>query len=156
VEDEADRYIPRLSLESALAELTEATEKTPGCAALSGGDGLGKTLLLHVLRRRLQGAYECLYLPSPRLEPEEVWSWAAQAIGLGSGEDDRGAVLGRASRLPGEGSGLVLLIDDAGLLPPATRADLLEALDTQGFTLILAFSTEDFAQLEWRACSPPA
>jgi hypothetical protein len=89
-----------------------------------------------------------LYLPSPRLEAEEIWSWAAQALGLGRGEDDRGAVLGRASRLPDEGSGLVLLIDDAGLLPPATRADLLAALDTRGFTLILAFSSEDIAQLQ--------
>jgi hypothetical protein len=145
---DADDYVPRLALESALAELAEATDKTPGCAALSGGVGLGKTLLLHVLRRRLHGAYECLYLPSPRLQAEEFWSWAAQALGLGSGEDDRGAVLGRASRLPDEGSGLVLLIDDAGLLPPATRADLLAALDTRGFTLILAFSSKDIAQLQ--------
>jgi type II secretory pathway predicted ATPase ExeA len=143
-----DTYVPRLALESALAELAEVTDKEPSCAALSGGAGLGKTLLLQVLRRRLAGAYECLYLPSPRLGAEEIWGWAAQALGLGTGEDDRGAVLGRASRLPDEGSGLVLLVDDAGLLPPATRADLLAALDTRGFTLVLAFDAEDRVQLE--------
>ncbi|MEN8161252.1 MAG: AAA family ATPase, partial [Myxococcota bacterium] len=145
---DADTYVPRLALESGLAELAEVTDKVPSCAALSGGAGLGKTLLLHVLHRRLEGAYECLYLPSPRLEAEEIWRWAAQALGLGTGEDDRGAVLGRASRLPAEGSGLVLLVDDAGLLPPATRADLLAALETRGFTLVLAFDSEDHAQLE--------
>jgi type II secretory pathway predicted ATPase ExeA len=140
-------YVPRLAAEAALAELGEVIGKTPACAALSGEAGLGKTLLLKVLRERLLGAFECLYVPFPRLSPDELWRWAAVALGLGSGDDDRGAVLGRARRLRSEGSGLVLLVDDAGALPPSTRADLLAALDTPGLSLVLAFSSEDHAQL---------
>jgi type II secretory pathway predicted ATPase ExeA len=140
-------YVPRLALEAALAELAEVIGKTPACAALAGEAGLGKTLLLKVLRERLLGAFECLYVPFPRLSAPELWRWAAVALGLGTGDDDRGAVLGRARRLRDEGSGLVLLVDDAGALPPSTRADLLAALETTGFTVVLAFSSEDQPQL---------
>ena len=94
-------YVPRLAAEAALAELGEVIGKTPACAALSGEAGLGKTLLLKVLRERMLGAFECLYVPFPRLSPDELWRWAAVALGLGSGDDDRGAVLGRARRLRG-------------------------------------------------------
>lgn len=140
-------YFPRLALESALAELAEGIGKTPACAALTGEAGLGKTLLLHVLRERLAGSFECLYVPFPRLAGPELWRWVAVALGLGRGEDDRGAVLGRAQRLAAEGMGLALLVDDAGALPPATRADLIAACDTTGFSLVMAFDGEDRTQL---------
>jgi len=140
-------YFPRLALESALAELTEGIGKTPACAALTGESGLGKTLLLHVLRERLEGSFECLYVPLPDLSPSALWRWAAVALGLGRGEDDRGAVLGRAVRLAAEGMGLVLLLDDAGTLPPAARSDLLAACDTTGFSLVMAFDSEDHEAL---------
>ena len=141
-------YVPRLALEAALAELAEVIGKTPACAALSGEPGLGKTLLLLLLRERLLGAFECLYVPFPRLSAPELWRWAAAALGLGAGEDDRDAVLGRARRLAGEGSGLVLLLDDAGALPVSTRADLFGALDTPGFSLVLALGSDDILQLD--------
>jgi hypothetical protein len=71
----------------------------------------------------------------------------AVALGLGRGEDDRGAVLGRALRLAAEGTGLALLVDDAGALPPATRAELIAACNTTGFSLVLAFDSADHPQL---------
>jgi type II secretory pathway predicted ATPase ExeA len=143
-------YVPRLALESALAELCELIGKTPSCTALTGEAGLGKTLLLHVLQERLGGAFECLYVPSPRMAkaPTELWSWVAGAIGLGSGEDDRGAVLGRAHSLAADGSGLVLLVDDAAALAAATRSELIAACETPGLSLVLAFAAEDLAPLE--------
>ena len=140
-------YVPRLALESALADLTEGIGKTPACTALSGEAGLGKTLLLKVLRERLAGAFECLYVPFPRLAENDLWRWAAVALGLGPGEDDRGAVLARAERLEAADSGLVLLVDDAGALPSSTRGDLLAALDAPGFSLVLAFNSDDHPQL---------
>ena len=143
-------YVPRLALESALAELCELIGKTPACTALTGEAGLGKTLLLHVLQERLGGAFECLYVPSPRTAkaPTELWSWVAGAIGLGSGEDDRGAVLGRAHSLAADGLGLVLLVDDAAALAAATRSELIAACETPGLSLVLAFAAEDLAPLE--------
>ena len=140
-------YVPRLALESALAELAEGIGKTPACAALTGQAGLGKTLLLHVLRQRLEGSFECLYVSFPRLAAPEPWRWVAVALGLGRGEDDRGAVLGRATRLAAEGMGLALLVDDAGALPTAARGELIAACDTTGFSLVLAFDGADHPQL---------
>ena len=127
----------------------KGSARHPSCAALTGEAGLGKTLLLHLLRERLLGAFECLYVPFPRLEAPELWRWTAVALGLGSGQDDRAAVLGRAHRLHhADGSGLVLLVDDADALPAATRADLLAATDLPGLSLVLAFDSEDRSQLE--------
>jgi type II secretory pathway predicted ATPase ExeA len=140
-------YVPRLALESALAELAEGISKKPACVALTGEAGLGKTLLLHVLRQRLEGSYEALYVPFPHLAAPELWRWVAVALGLGHGEDDRGAVLGRAVRLAAEGLGLVLLVDDAGALPSAARSELIAACNTKGFSLVMAFDSEDQAQL---------
>ena len=139
--------MPRLALESALAELAEGIGKTPACAALTGEAGLGKTLLLHVLRQRLEGSFDCLYVSFPRLAAPELWRWVAVALGLGRGEDDRGAVLGRATRLAAEGMGLVLLVDDAGALPAAARGELIAACSTTGFSLVLAFDSADHPQL---------
>jgi len=144
----ASDYVPRLALESALAELCELIGKTPACAALTGEAGLGKTLLLRVLHERLAGAFECLYLPSPHPAPADLWSFTAVAFGLGSGDDDRGAVLGRARSLAADGSGLVLLVDDAAALPASLREELIAACGTPGLSLVLAIDSEDLPQLD--------
>jgi hypothetical protein len=141
---DASAYVPRLALESALAELSELIGKTPACAALTGEAGLGKTLLLHVLHERLAGAFECLHVPSAAVD---LWGWVAVTIGLGTGDDDRSAVLGRARSLAADGSGLVLLIDDAAALAASTRSDLIAACETPGLSLVLTFDTQELAEL---------
>ncbi len=145
-------YFPRLALESALAELVESLAEAPACAALIGEPGLGKTLLLHVLEERLEGAYECVYLPYPRLDGPELWAWVASAMGLRRSEDDRAAVLRRARRYAEDGKGLVLLVDDAGSLLPEPRIELIHACRSPGFSLVMAFTSEDHEQV---ATLPP-
>ena len=141
-------YFPRLALESALAELVAALEETPPCAALIGEPGLGKTLLLHVLEQRLEGAFECVYVPFPRLDAVELWAWIAGAIGLARSEDDRAAVLRRARRgHEADGTGFVLLVDDAASLLPEPRIELIHACRTPGFALVMAFASADHEEL---------
>src|SRR4030095_12589727 len=107
-------YFPRLAFESALAELIEALAEAPPCAALIGEPGLGKTLLLHVLEERLEGAYECVSLPYPRLEGEELWAFVAAALGLQPSEDARAAGPRLFCRPPRGGEGAGGLVERQG------------------------------------------
>jgi hypothetical protein len=140
-------YVPRLALESALTALQEAVAASPACAALVGEPGLGKTLLLRVLAERVEGAFESLYVPFPRLAPHELWAWAAAALGVAGSGDDRVAVLAHAQRSRDDGMGLLLLVDDAGALPPETRTELISTCRAPGLALVMAFSTDDGALL---------
>jgi hypothetical protein len=140
-------YVPRLSLESALTALQHAIATPPACAALIGEPGLGKTLLLRVLAERVEGAFESLYVPYPRLSPGELWAWLAAALGIAGSGDDRVAVLAHAQRSRDDGMGLLLLVDDAGALPPETRTELIGTCRAPGLALVMAFSTDDGALL---------
>jgi hypothetical protein len=140
-------YVPRLALETALTALQEAVARPPACAALVGEPGLGKTLLLRVLAERVEGAFESLYVPFPRLAPHELWAWLAAALGVAGSGDDRVAVLAHAQRSRDDGMGLLLLIDDAGALPPETRRELLGTCRVPGLALVMAFSSDDGALL---------
>jgi AAA domain len=141
-------YVPRPALEAALAELVSLPRREPpSCAALIGEAGLGKTLLLRVLAERLEGAFECLYVPFPRLEPEEFWAWVADALELRRSDDDRENVLKRCRRLATEGTGLLLLVDDARELPVLTRVEVIAACRTPGFSALMAFSSDDQGEL---------
>jgi hypothetical protein len=139
-------YVPRLALERALAELSEGIGKTPACAALTGASGLGKTRLLHVLCERLSGGFECHYLSFPALGANEFWSGVSAAVGLGNGDEDRSVVLGRARSLHGDGSGLVLLIDDAGGISAERVNDLVDACATPGLSIVLALRGDELAE----------
>jgi hypothetical protein len=140
-------YVPRLALETALTQLQEAVARPPACAALIGEPGLGKTLLLRVLAERVEGAFESLYVPFPRLAPHELWAWLAAALGVAGSGDDRVAVLAHAQRSRDDGLGLLLLVDDGGALPPETRTELIGTCRAPGLALVMAFSTDDRALL---------
>jgi type II secretory pathway predicted ATPase ExeA len=142
-------YFPRVALEAALADLVAALDQDPPCAALIGEPGLGKTLLLHVLEERLEGAFECVYMPYPRLNAIELWAWIAGAIGLEPSRDDRAAVLRRARRRhEADGTGFLLLVDDAAALLPEPRVELIHACRTPGFGLVMAFASDDREAIE--------
>jgi type II secretory pathway predicted ATPase ExeA len=139
-------YCPRAAHEAALFALGERLAETPACAALVGEAGLGKTLLLHVLADRCQGASECVYVPFPRLEPAGLWRWVAAGLHAGGTAGDRAAVLAHARRRREEGRRLMLLVDDAGALPPETLRDLIAACLCD-IGLVLALTPADVARM---------
>jgi type II secretory pathway predicted ATPase ExeA len=141
-------YVPRPSFEAALAALTALPrQEPPACAALIGEAGLGKTLALRLVAERLRSSFESLYVPFPRLEPEEFWAWVADALQMRRSEDDRATVLKRCRGLAARGTGFVLLIDDAAELPLLTRVEVIAACRTEGFAAVMAFASDDHAEL---------
>ena len=67
-----DAYLPRPASEQALDELERAVLLHESPVALFGPPGIGKTLLLRVLARRLQGSFRAV---KPLLEFSYSTTW---------------------------------------------------------------------------------
>jgi hypothetical protein len=90
-------------------------------AWLTGGIGQGKTRLLRHLESAAGAAGRtCVYVPVPTLDPRCITTWCLAQLGLPGGGGS--AALHSAAR-----RGFSVLVDDAELLPPESRA-LLTAL----------------------------
>jgi type II secretory pathway predicted ATPase ExeA len=138
-------YVPRPACEGALAELERALA-TDSVAALSGPPGIGKTLLLRVLERRLASRMRTLYLPYGALDPKGLCQLALGLLErtvnpllepeqqLAELAEDRG----RPSRP------LLLLLDDANAMPLATMRWLVAQIGALGGRLrLLAVPVDD-------------
>lgn len=117
------RYVPRAATERALAELLEVVREGRS-ALLLGIPGVGKTLLLRLLGRRLAPEIRSVYLPYAALPPAALCAWALRVLELPASYDPTGAILAQARRPRPEGQGLVLLVDDAEVLPEETAREL--------------------------------
>jgi len=117
-------YLPRPDTQRALVALEEwVLSGAAGSIWLTGPPGLGKTLLLKVLADRLSGHRLCVYVAYPVLPPEEFAAWVLDAVGEHAGDAPQDRIAAFADQRAVQG-GLLLLIDDAMLLPPATRSAL--------------------------------
>ncbi len=117
-------YLPRPDTERALTELEEwALNGATSSTWLAGPPGLGKTLLLKVLADRLSGHKLCIYVAYPVLPPEAFAAWVLDAVGKLAGDAPQERIAEFAEQRAEQG-GLLLLIDDAMLMPPATRSAL--------------------------------
>lgn len=138
-------YVPRPACEEALAALERALAARP-IAALSGPPGIGKTLLLRVLERRLAPRARCLYVPYGALEPAGLAGLALGLLGRpvppGLDADGELAEAARAERAAGRP--LVLMLDDANAVPLPTLRWLVARVDALGGALrLLAVPVDD-------------
>ena len=117
-------YVPREATEQALASLVATLRDGRRPAALIGPPGLGKTLLLHLVARRLDDRLRAIYLPYAALPLDELCAWALSLLGFSQSDDTIGDLIQTASQLFSRGSGLLLLIDDASAMPLPTARKL--------------------------------
>ena len=109
------RYVPREATERALLELERIVLDGESSAVLVGVPGIGKTLLLRLLRRRLESHLETIHLPYAALPASALAHWALDEVDAVSSWDPLGALATRARHALLEGrGGLVLLITSVG------------------------------------------
>jgi type II secretory pathway predicted ATPase ExeA len=120
-------YQPREATESALTRLEDGLRRGRRVLVLSGPPGQGKTLLLHVLARRLERAFRSLYLPYASLDWRDLCAWILGLLGEPAGGFPDRELLASARHSAGAGRPLLLLVDEASSIPLET-AERLEAL----------------------------
>jgi MSHA biogenesis protein MshM len=113
-------YVPREATERALAELVAAVQRAEEPVVLLGPAGAGKTLLLHLLPERVGAGLRSVYLPNPRLTPEELCTWVARRLGAPPGEEATLLLRAWIAHLREKEQACLLLLDDADALPQAT------------------------------------
>ena len=107
-----------------------------GIVKVSGEVGAGKTMLCRVLLERLPDTVDTVYLANPSLAPDALLQAIATELGLSLGSDRAGALLGAVQddlvRRHGDGRRVVVLIDEAHAMPPASleQIRLLSNLET--------------------------
>lgn len=134
-----DAYLGRSASERALAALERAVLEGAGLAAVTGPPGLGKTLVLRVLARRLGARVRCVYLPYSALPPEGLCIWALAELGVAAGGNPEAELLDLARA----GRPLVLLLDDISTLPLATGRGLADlCAESRGAMRLVAAATD--------------
>lgn len=134
-----DAYVPRPASEAALAALERAVAEGRGPCALTGPVGIGKSLVLRVLERRLGRVYTFVVLPYAALGLDDIARWALGVLGrrLAPGDDPVAALLAVAERLASGRGALVLMLDDASALAPETARALVGLCGRSGGALRL-------------------
>lgn len=133
-------YVPRRATERALAALVASFERSAEPAVLSAAQGMGKTLLLQLLARRLAERARPVYLPYPKLPQSELCALTLGLLGQRSGEYPEEDLLGLAFAQRAAAMPLALLIDDAGAMPLDAARGLagLAAVTHGGLRLVFA------------------
>ncbi|MFT5808795.1 MAG: MSHA biogenesis protein MshM [Moritella dasanensis] len=120
-------YHPLVPHFEALQVLTIALASGEGFIKVTGEVGTGKTLICRKLLNELGDNYVIAYLPNPYLTPNEIRAAVASELSVDTSLDQHQlteALNHRLIALSAEGKQVVLLIDEAQMLPHET----LEAL----------------------------
>lgn len=137
-------YVPREACEQALIEL-ERFVRAGRTAAITAPPGLGKSLLLRLLARRLAPGFRCLFFPYAAVALEELCAWAFGLLDLEKPRDPIAELVREARHRAEDGETLVLLIDDAGSMPPETARDLGGLIRDSGNRLRIVVGAADDA-----------
>lgn len=114
-------YVPRTATESVLVRLELALRGGAPMVVLAGQPGSGKTLLLRVLAERLDGDFNPIYVPYPKLSPEEFCQWALAVLNEVPYPGPLRALRARIARDAVSGFPPILwMVDDAGCMPLET------------------------------------
>lgn len=139
-------YVPRTATEAVLVRLEMALRDGARIVCLGGPSGSGKTLLLRVLEERLDGDFEPVRVPYPKLDAEEFCLWGLAVLKEPRAADPEQALAARIAR--GAESGhppLVWIIDDADSLPiPTLRCLLRLQASARDALRILLVRSEEF------------
>jgi type II secretory pathway predicted ATPase ExeA len=117
-----DRYFPGRSIEPARLAVERAIERAEGTSIVIGPAGCGKTLLLQAMAERFRGRFDVAMLSNGRLATRRallqaiLFELAMPYRGLEEGEL-RLALFDRLQPGVSQAEGLLLLIDEAHLLP---------------------------------------
>jgi type II secretory pathway predicted ATPase ExeA len=148
-------YVALPAAERALAALRQAVLERR-TAALLGGPGVGKTLLLRVLGAQLADRLDPVYAPYAKLPQSELCALLLGLLGHAGGEHPEGELLALAAARRARGRALLLLVDDAGSMPEQTARGLagLVAVSHGGLRLVVAAAEEARAMALLEAVGP--
>jgi type II secretory pathway predicted ATPase ExeA len=113
--------------------------------AITGPDGIGKTLILHALTSRLEGSFESVYLPYASLPGRDLCAWILTLRDEPIERDPVVALEAVARRYADDERPLLVVIDDASsLLDDSVRllGSLIERCD--GALRVVVAPTDDF------------
>jgi general secretion pathway protein A len=138
-----------------LLKLRYGIESQRGAVLLAGASGLGKTLLVQVLRRQLpESIGPVVHLVFPQLSPAELLAYLAAELGAGDSGDQLPAaetslrrVRTRLTENANEGKHALLVIDEAHLLADHRTLETLR--------LLLNFETERGFAATLMLCGQP-
>src|SRR5262252_6181277 len=116
-------YVPSAGRERALEQMSAALD-AGAIPCLEGPTGIGKTLLLQLLARRVSGRFESLYMPYPMLSTAELCQFALGLLERSYSGDPEASLLQLVSERAARRRPLLLLIDDASSLPPDSARGL--------------------------------
>jgi hypothetical protein len=141
-------YVPYEAAERALEQL-EIWAYGSGRSAivLRGAAGMGKTMLMKVFAARTGDRFVTAYVPNPDVDPDGLCRWVLEALGRSTEEAPRPALAHAAQEIAASGRELLLLVDDAGSLPPRTEVWLFDFARRSGgaVRLVLALADERLA-----------
>lgn len=135
-------YHPLAPHFEAMQVLTTALTSGEGFIKVTGEVGTGKTLICRKLLNELNGDYVLAYLPNPYLTPSEMRTALAEELGITVEQADQHqlttAINNRLIQLYSDGKQVVLLIDEAQMLPLETleALRLISNLETENSKLM--------------------
>ena len=134
-------FFPSQQQGSALAELAGFIGARQGIALVSGNDGVGKTMLMHALMKKLPPSYQPLVITRPAQEPLVITLTIAEALGITLRDRNLVKLTPFAEAVQAaaqQGQYLVIIIDDAQILTDQHLEEvyILSQMEHQGRQLI--------------------